>query len=196
MPPAAIRGTIRGMAVPSNMLPLGTPLPRFSLPDTVSGRTVASTELAGKANVVAFICNHCPYVKHIRQGLAEFGRYCAERGVPLVAISSNDPTSHPDDGPREMTAEARSAGYVFPYLFDESQAIARAFNAACTPEFYVFGADGKLAYRGQFDASRPKNAVPVTGSDLRAAVEALLAGKAPSGDQIPSIGCNIKWRAS
>ena len=184
------------MAVPSNMLPLGTPLPHFSLPDTVSGRTVASTELAGKANVVAFICNHCPYVKHIRQGLAEFGRYCAERGVPLVAISSNDPTSHPDDGPREMAAEARAAGYGFPYLFDESQAIARAFNAACTPEFYVFGADGKLAYRGQFDASRPKNAVPVTGSDLRAAVDALLAGKSPSGDQIPSIGCSIKWRAA
>ncbi|HEY3497782.1 MAG TPA: thioredoxin family protein [Polyangiaceae bacterium] len=183
------------MAVASNMLPLGTPLPRFSLPDTTTGKTVASTELAGKVAVVAFICNHCPYVKHIRGGLAEFGRYAAERGVRFVAVSSNDPGSHPEDGPEPMAAEARSAGYVFPYLFDETQDVARAFHAACTPEFYVFDAQGKLAYRGQFDAARPKNDVKVTGSDVRAAVDALLAGKAPASDQIPSIGCSIKWKA-
>jgi peroxiredoxin len=184
------------MAVSSNMLPLGTPLPRFSLPDTVSGRIVESNELAGKVSVVAFICNHCPYVKHIRQGLADFGRSCQELGVALVAVSSNDPTTYPDDAPAQMTLEARAAGYVFPYLFDETQDVARAFNAACTPEFYVFGSDGKLAYRGQFDASRPKNSLPVSGADVRAALNALLAGKAPNPDQIPSIGCSIKWRAA
>jgi peroxiredoxin len=184
------------MAVSSNMLPLGTPIPRFSLPDTVSGRTVSSSELAGKPSVVAFICNHCPYVKHIRSALADFGRYCTERGVALVAVSSNDPTTHPDDGPKEMALEARSAGYGFPYLFDESQEVARAFNAACTPEFYVFDSGGKLAYRGQFDGARPKNDVPVTGADVRAAVEALLAGKQPNAEQIPSIGCSIKWKAA
>jgi peroxiredoxin len=196
LPPAEIRGKHLRMAVSSNMLPLGTALPQFSLPDTASGRTVASSELGGKPSVVAFICNHCPYVKHIRQGLADFGRYCAERGVALVAISSNDPVTHPDDGPKEMALEARSAGYAFPYLFDETQAVARAFNAACTPEFYVFGSDGKLAYRGQFDGARPKNDVPVTGADVRAAVDALLAGKQPNADQIPSIGCSIKWKAA
>jgi len=184
------------MAVSSNMLPLGTALPRFSLPDTVSGRTVASSELAGKVSVIAFICNHCPYVKHIQKGLADFGRSAAERGVVLFGVSPNDPVSHPADGPDKMALEARAAGYVFPYLFDETQDVARAFNAACTPEFYVFGADGKLAYRGQFDTSRPKNAVPVSGADVRAAVDALLAGKAPNPDQIPSIGCSIKWKAS
>ena len=183
------------MAVASNMLPLGTPLPRFSLPDTVSGKTVASSELVGKVGVVAFLCNHCPYVKHIRSGIAEFGRYAAERGVGFVAVSSNDPAAYPDDAPEQMAVEARSAGYAFPYLFDETQEIARAFNAACTPEFYVFGTDGKLAYRGQFDAARPKNDAPVTGSDVRAAVDALLAGKVPNSDQIPSIGCSIKWKA-
>src|SRR5688572_20400902 len=183
------------MAVASNMLPLGTPLPRFSLPDTVSGKTVASSELAGKVSVVAFICNHCPYVKHIRTGLADFGRYAAERGVTLVAVSSNDPVSHPDDGPEQMALEARPAGYDSPYLFDETQDAPRPFNAACTPEFYVFDSAGKLAYRGQFDAARPKNDVPVTASDVRAAVDALLAGKAPNPDQIPSIGCSIKWKA-
>jgi peroxiredoxin len=183
------------MAVPSSMLPLGTKLPDFRLRDTVSGRIVLSEELGGRPLVVAFICNHCPYVKHIRGGLADFGRYVAERGVAFVAISSNDPVAYPDDAPDKMAAEAKAAGYVFPYLFDETQEVARAFNAACTPEFYVFDAAGKLAYRGQFDEARPKNDAPVTGADVRAAVDALLAGGTPSPDQKPSIGCGIKWRA-
>ena len=183
------------MAVPSNMLPLGTPLPRFSLTDTVSGRLVASDELRGRPSVVAFICNHCPYVKHIRGGLAEFGRYCQEKRVGFVAVSSNDTHAYPDDAPDKMALEAKTQGYTFPYLYDESQSVARAFDAACTPEFYVFDGHGKLAYRGQFDEARPKNDVPVTGADVRAAVDALLAGRAPSPDQKPSIGCSIKWKA-
>jgi peroxiredoxin len=182
------------MAVSSQMLALGTPMPAFSLPDTVSSRTVSSAELAGKPSVVIFLCNHCPYVKHIQSGLAAFGRTCAEQGVPMVAISSNDPATYPDDAPDKMTAEAKSAGYSFPYLFDESQAVAKAFSAACTPDLYIFDAQGKLAYRGQFDDSRPKNAVPVTGADARRAIDALIAGKSPSSDQRPSIGCNIKWK--
>lgn len=177
------------------MLPLGTVLPRFSLPDAVSGRVVTSDSLRGHPSVVAFICNHCPYVKHIRVGLAEFGRYCQEKHVGFVAVSSNDTHAYPDDAPDKMALEATAQGYTFPYLYDESQSVARAFDAACTPEFYVFDAHGKLAYRGQFDGSRPKNNVPVTGADLRAAVDALLAGRAPSGDQTPSIGCSIKWKA-
>jgi cytochrome oxidase Cu insertion factor (SCO1/SenC/PrrC family) len=181
------------MAVSSNMLPLGTALPSFRLTDTVSGSVVASDELRGRPSVVAFICNHCPYVMHIRHGLADFGRYCADRGVALVAVSSNDPVSHPEDAPDKMALEARTFGYVFPYLFDATQDVARAFNAACTPEFYVFDAQGKLAYRGQFDEARPKNAVPVTGADVRAAVEALLSGGKPDPNQKPSIGCSIKW---
>jgi peroxiredoxin len=183
------------MAVSSSMLELGTALPAFSLPDTVSGRTVSSSELSGKPSVVTFICNHCPYVKRIRQGLAEFGRYCAERGVAIVAISSNDPGTYPDDAPDKMALEAKSAGYSFPYLFDDSQAVAKAFQAVCTPEFYVFDAGGKLAYRGRFDDATPKNDAPVTGRDAREAVDALLAGKQPSADQRPSIGCSIKWKA-
>jgi peroxiredoxin len=183
------------MAVQSNMLPLGTPLPSFRLRDTVSGRAFTSAELAGRPAVVAFICNHCPYVKHIQRGLADFGRYCEQKGVALVAVSSNDPIGYPDDAPDKMAAEAAQAGYGFPYLFDETQDVARLFNAACTPEFYVFDAEGKLAYRGQFDEARPKNTVPVTGHDVRAAVDAVLAGRGPSPDQKPSIGCSIKWKA-
>jgi peroxiredoxin len=183
------------MAVASNMLPLGTPMPRFSLKDAVSGRLVASDELRGRPSVVAFICNHCPYVKHLRAGLAEFGRYCGEKHVGFVAVSANDVAAYPDDAPDKMAAEAKAQGYTFPYLYDEAQSVARAFDAACTPEFYVFDAHGKLAYRGQFDGARPKNDVPVTGADVRAAVDALLAGRAPSSDQKPSIGCSIKWKA-
>ena len=182
------------MAVTSQMLALGTSMPSFSLPDTVSGATVTSTALSGKPSVVIFICNHCPYVKRIRAGLAAFGRTCVELGVPMVAISSNDPTTYPDDAPDKMKAEAKEAGYPFPYLFDGSQAVAKAFLAACTPDLYIFDAQGKLAYRGQFDDARPKNDVPVTGADARRAVEALLAGKAPNPDQKPSIGCSIKWK--
>jgi hypothetical protein len=178
------------------MLPLGTPLPDFELPDAVTGKPVSSaTLLRGAVSVVAVLCNHCPYVQHIRRGLASFGRYCEEKGVKMIAVSANDPVAYPDDGPRQMAEEARSAGYTFPYLFDETQDVAKSFRAACTPEFYVFDRDGKLAYRGQFDESRPKNDRPVTGEDVRAAVDALLAGKEPSAEQKPSIGCSIKWKA-
>lgn len=169
-------------------------MPSFMLPDTVSGRIVSSSELKAPANVVIFICNHCPFVKHIRQGLAEFGRECQHKGVAMVAISSNDVSAYPEDSPEAMAAEAKAAGYTFPYLFDESQAVARAFDAACTPDLYIFDAEGKLAYHGQFDDSRPGNGLPVTGADARAAVDALLAGRRPSPDQKPSIGCNIKWK--
>src|SRR3954471_5419869 len=181
------------MAVQSSMLPLGTPMPPFSLPDAVSGRVVSSSELDGKPSVVIFICNHCPYVQHIRGGLAELGRFCQERGVGMVAISSNDVATYPADSPDMMKREAAGAGYLFPYLFDESQAVARAFRAVCTPDLYIFDAAGKLAYRGQFDDSRPKSATPVTGRDARGAVEALLAGRMPAPDQKASIGCSIKW---
>lgn len=184
------------MATPSNMRELGTSMPSFNLPDTVSGKAVSSATLAGKPAVVIFICNHCPYVKHIRTGLAALGRLCQERGVGMVAISSNDVAQYPDDGPEAMALEAKQSGYVFPYLFDESQAVARAFDAACTPDLYIYDAAGKLAYRGQFDDSRPKNTLPVTGKDAIAAVEALAAGKQPSAEQLPSIGCNIKWKNS
>jgi len=178
------------------MLPLGTEIPAFSLPDAVSGSVVSSTDLGEKPAVVFFICNHCPFVKHIRSGLADFGRYCREQGVGMVAISSNDAVAYPADAPPAMAAEAKEAGYVFPYLYDESQAVARAFDAACTPDLYIFDRHGKLAYRGQFDGARPGNDVPVTGRDARAAVAALVRGSSPSIDQIPSIGCNIKWKVS
>lgn len=179
---------------PSSMIPLGTPMPAFALPDTVSGKVVMSSSLAERPSVVIFICNHCPFVQHIRGGLADFGRWCRERAVPMVAISSNDVASHPEDGPAEMAREAHAAGYVFPYLYDESQAIARAYDARCTPDLFIFDGEGRLAYRGQFDASRPGNGVPVTGSDARAAVQALLSRQRPTDDQRASIGCNIKWK--
>jgi len=182
------------MAVSSNMLELGTVLPAFSLPDTVSGRVVSSTDLAGRPAMVMFLCNHCPYVKRIQEGLVEFARFCDERGVRLVAISSNDPGTYPDDAPDKMTLEAKNAGYTFPYAFDESQAVAKAFRAACTPEFYLFNAASALVYRGRFDEATPKNDAPVTGRDVRAAVEALVGGGTPAADQKASIGCNIKWR--
>ena len=177
------------------MLALGTELPEFSLPDSVSGELVTSASLAGKPAVVFFICNHCPFVKHIRGGIADFGRYCRDHGVGMVAISSNDAVAYPADAPPAMAVEAKDAGYVFQYLYDESQAVARSFDAACTPDLYIFDGHGKLAYRGQFDAARPGNEVAVTGRDARAAIDALLAGQSPSSDQVPSIGCNIKWKA-
>jgi peroxiredoxin len=182
------------MAANSTMLALGTPLPPFSLPDTTTESTVDSSSLAGHVAVVAIVCNHCPYVKHIAKELAAFGRQCTDRGVKIVALSSNDVVSHPDDRPELMAEEARRVGYTFPYLYDESQDVARAFRAACTPEFYVFGRDGKLAYRGRFDESTPGNRVPPSGSEVRAAVDALLSGKAPNPDQKPSIGCSVKWK--
>ena len=178
---------------PSTMLDLGTPLPSFSLPD-LNGRTVSSADVKGsKALVVAFICKHCPFVKHIRQEFSRFAREYEAKGLQVVAIASNDITAFPEDGPEGMKQEAAEAGYVFPYLFDEKQQVARAFRAACTPDLFLFDASGRLAYRGQFDGSRPKNDVPVTGADLRAAADAVLAGKTAPEPQRPSMGCNIKW---
>lgn len=183
------------MAISSTMRQLGAALPTFELPDTRTGETISDAYLRGHGPaVVAFICNHCPFVVHIRAGLVEFGRYCQEKGVRFVAISSNDASTHPQDGPGPMAEEARRHGFTFPYLYDEAQTAARDFDAACTPDFFVFDALGKLAYRGQFDPSRPGNPLPVTGSDLRAAVDALLAGSVPSPDQKASIGCGIKWK--
>ena len=178
---------------PSTMLDLGTPLPSFSLPD-FNGRTVSSADVKGsKALVVAFICKHCPFVKHIRQEFSRFAREYEAKGLKVVAIASNDITEFPEDGPEGMKQEAAEAGYVFPYLFDEKQQVAQAFRAACTPDLFLFDASGRLAYRGQFDGSRPKNDVPVTGGDLRAAADAVLAGKSAAETQRPSMGCNIKW---
>jgi len=141
-----------------------------------------------------FLCNHCPFVKHLRDGFADFARAQAGKGIGIVAINSNDVERYPDDHPELMAAEAQAAGYTFPYLFDATQEVARAYGAACTPDFFLYGADGGLVYRGQFDGSRPGNAVPVTGEDLRAAVSALLEGEDPLEDQVPSLGCNIKWK--
>lgn len=176
------------------MIALGTPIPSFELPDTVTGKKTASSSLVGRPSVVLFICNHCPFVKHIHKGLADFGRFCLERGVAMVAISSNDVETYPEDAPEAMAIEAARTGYVFPYLYDESQAVARAFDARCTPDLFIFDHEGKLAYRGQFDDARPQSPAPVTGRDARAAVEALLSGARPDANQKASIGCSIKWK--
>ncbi len=179
----------------SRMLPLGTPAPDFRLPDTVSGETLAFEDIAGsEATLVMFICNHCPFVKHVLDELVRLGNDYDRGRVGMVAISSNDVTGYPQDRPERMAELARSKQFPFPYLFDESQNVARAFGAACTPDFYLFGGDRRLAYRGQLDDSRPGNDKPVTGRDVRAAVDALLAGLPITEDQKPSIGCNIKWK--
>ncbi len=178
---------------PSTMLPLGTPAPDFSLPN-IDGRTLSLSDFAeAPALVVAFICNHCPFVKHLAGDLASFGREIGSRGVAMVAISSNDAQNYPDDAPEKMKQEAEARGYPFPYLYDANQAAAKAYRAACTPDFYLFDAERKLVYRGQFDNSRPESGIPITGRDLRAAVDAVLAGEPPLAEQHPSIGCNIKW---
>jgi len=180
---------------PSTMLSLGTVAPDFSLPN-VDGRIMSFADAAGsRGTVVMFICNHCPFVKHVADQLAALGRDCLGQGVGVVAISANDVSLHPADSPEQMVREAEDRGYLFPYLYDETQEVAKDYHAACTPDFYLFDADRKLVYRGQFDASRPGNGIPVTGRDLRAAIAALLAGQPPVGDQIPSLGCNIKWKA-
>jgi peroxiredoxin len=179
-------------AVNSTMLPLGTVAPDFSLPDT-NGKTVSLSDFKGRPLVVMFICNHCPYVKVIRHGLAQLAQDYQSRGVAFVGINSNDVLNYPADGPVEMVKEVRDAGYVFPYLFDETQTVAQSYRAACTPDFFVFDRKHLLVYRGQFDDSRPGNGMPVTGNDLRAALDAVLTGKQPSANQKPSIGCNIKW---
>jgi peroxiredoxin len=179
---------------PSTMLPLGTIAPGFRLPDT-DGKTVSLDEFKGApALLVAFICNHCPYVKHVRHELARLGKEYQGKGAAVIAISSNDVATHPDDSPKMMAREKAEVGYTFPYLYDETQQVALAYKAACTPDFYVFDKDQKLVYRGQLDGSRPGNPIPITGKDLRAALEAALAGKPVSDDQRPSIGCNIKWK--
>jgi peroxiredoxin len=181
---------------PSHMLPLGTRAPDFKLPDPAGNLVSLADFQAAPALAVLFICNHCPYVQHIRAGLAEFGREARQRGAAVVAISSNDVRTHPADSPEKMAIEAKSAGYTFPYLYDETQEVARAYQAACTPDIYLFDKERKLVYRGQFDDSRPGNGRPVTGADLRAALDAVLAGKAVSARQIPSVGCNIKWKSA
>jgi len=178
---------------PSTMLDLGTALPSFTLPD-FNGRTVSDADFKGaRGLLVAFICKHCPFVKHIRQEFVRFANEYAAKGLKVVAIASNDVKEFPEDGPEGMKQEAAEAGYAFPYLFDEKQRVAQAFRAACTPDFFLFDRDGRLAYRGEFDDSRPKNDVPVTGSELRAAADAVLAGTPAPTTQKPSIGCNIKW---
>lgn len=181
---------------PSTMAPLGTPAPDFRLPDTVSGTMIGLADFVeAKALTVMFICNHCPYVVHIKDELAALGRDFGERGAAFVAICSNDVTTHPDDGPANMKAFAKANGFTFPYCYDESQAVAKAYRAACTPDFYIFDGERRLAYRGQLDGSRPGNGVAVTGEDLRAALDAVLAGRPAPSNQKPSLGCNIKWRA-
>jgi peroxiredoxin len=176
------------------MLPLGTPAPDFRLPDP-SGRLVARDDFAdAPALLVAFLCNHCPYVQHIRAGFARFAREFAARGLAIVAINANDAKEYPEDAPPRMAEEIARQGYVFPYLVDESQQVARAYRAACTPDFFLFDRARRLVYRGQFDASRPGNRVPVSGADLRAAASAVLEGKPVPSEQTPSIGCNIKWK--
>jgi len=179
----------------STMLALGTPAPDFSLPDFDGTVHERSDFNSASGLVVAFICNHCPFVKHVRGEFAKFASEYQSKGIAVIAINSNDLQIYPQDGPAGMKQEALSAGYTFPYLLDESQSIAKAYQAACTPDFYLFDQQQKLVYRGQFDSSRPGNGHPVTGKDLRNAVDALLQGKFIGADQLPSIGCNIKWRA-
>jgi peroxiredoxin len=179
---------------PSTMLPLGTAAPDFRLPDT-DGKIVSLADFKGQAALlVMFICNHCPYVIHIRAGLAQLARDYTPRGVGIIGISANDAQNYPADGPARMKDEAKVAGYIFPYLYDETQAVAKSYRAACTPDIFLFDKNQKLVYRGQFDASRPHSGLPVTGNDLRAALDALLAGKAVAEKQVPSLGCNIKWK--
>ncbi len=184
------------MAVTSTMLALGTEAPGFSLLDTVSGKTVSLDDFSDSpALLVMFICNHCPYVKHVRSELARFGRDYEDSGLAIVAINSNDPASHPEDSPEAMKEEAEIQGYTFPYLFDEEQTTAAAYTAMCTPDFFLFDRDRRLVYRGQFDSARPANEIPVTGGDLRAAAQAVLSGEPVSEIQRPSMGCSIKWRS-
>jgi peroxiredoxin len=175
------------------MVALGTPAPDFALPDT-DGRTVAAKDFAGKPLLVAFLCNHCPYVKHIANDLAMLAKKWADRGVAVVGINSNDPVQYPDDAPDAMKVERKRRGYAFPYLFDATQGVARSYHAACTPDFFLYDSSHRLVYRGQMDDSRPGNGKPVTGADLTAAIDAMLAGKAPLSMQKPSMGCNIKWK--
>ncbi len=179
----------------SAMMPLETKAPAFTLPDTVTGETKSLAELCSpQATVMMFICNHCPFVIHIEEELVNIAKQYQKQGVAFIAISANDVSSHPEDAPEKMRERAKERGYAFPYLYDETQEVARAYLAACTPDFYVFDGDLKCAYRGQLDDSRPGNHIPVTGRDLRASLDALLSGRQPAKEQKPSGGCNIKWK--
>ncbi len=184
------------MATTSTMLALGTEAPDFSLPDTVSGDVVSLADYSDKKGLlVMFICNHCPYVKHVRQELARLGSDYSNSGLGIVAISSNDIDAYPADSPEAMKTEAETFGYSFPYLYDETQMVAAAYTAMCTPDFFLFGAENKLAYRGRLDESRPDSSIPVTGNELRTAIDAVLAGDLVSDQQLPSMGCSIKWKS-
>jgi peroxiredoxin len=182
-------------AVNSTMLELGTKAPKFSLTDTVTGKNVQLKDFRGnKALLVMFISNHCPYVKNIKEGITEYAKDYLPKGVGIVAISSNDIENYPDDSPEKMKEDAEKYGYPFPYLYDETQEVAKAYKAACTPDLFLFDEKHELVYRGQFDSSRPSNDEPVTGEDLRKATDKVLSGEEVPEDQTPSIGCNIKWK--
>jgi peroxiredoxin len=182
------------MAVESTMIALGTPAPAFELPDASAGLVRLADFDAAPALVVVFMCNHCPYVQRVAAGLARLGTDLAERGVAMVGISSNDVARYPQDGPAEMAQQAARHGWTFPYLYDESQQVALAYSAACTPDTFVFDGQRRLVYRGQLDGARPSNDLPVTAADVRAAVDAVLAGTPVPADQIPAMGCGIKWK--
>lgn len=180
---------------PSNMIPIGMKAPDFSLPDVVSGKNRTLGDFKSEvAVVVMFICNHCPYVKHVQSELVSLAKTYIPRGVSFVAVNSNDVKNYPEDSPEKMLEDARRLGYPFPYLFDETQEMAKSYGAACTPDFFVFDKNFSCAYRGQLDDSRPENGKPVTGKDLRAALDCMIEGKPPGEKQIPSMGCNIKWK--
>jgi peroxiredoxin len=180
---------------PSTMIPLKTKAPDFTLPDTVSGKNYSLSDLkSDKATVIMFICNHCPFVKHVNTGLVKLANDYLPKGISFVAISSNDVDNYPEDHPDKMKTTAEQLGYNFPYLYDESQEAARAYDAACTPDFYIFDRELKLVYRGQLDDSRPSNDIPVTGKDIRAALDNILADQPVDSNQRPSVGCNIKWK--
>lgn len=182
-------------ATPSAMVELGTTAPHFNLPDAISGRSMDLNGLKSKhATVIMFICNHCPYVKHILPELVKLTNEYLAKGVSFIAINSNDITAYPEDSPEKMKEAAQTLGFAFPYLYDETQEVAKAYHAECTPDFFVYNKEMKLVYRGQFDDSRPKNDLPVTGNDLRNALDNILGGKEVDPNQKPSIGCNIKWK--
>jgi len=179
---------------PSTMLDLGTTAPDFNLPEPLSGQNVALNSFQGKPLLVAFICNHCPFVLHILDGFVDFAKEYQDKGLHVVAINANNIDTHPDDSPEKMVELIQQRNITFPYLYDESQQTAKAYQAACTPDFYLFDQDRKLVYRGQFDGARPQSDIAVTGEDMRRAADAVLAGEMPDSTQAPSLGCNIKWK--
>ncbi len=182
-------------AISSNMMALGTKATDFKLPDTISGKEKSLHELkSDQATVIMFICNHCPFVKHVQQGLVKLANDFIPKGISFIAINSNDVTAYPEDSPERMKNVAKQFGYPFPYLYDETQEVAQSYLAACTPDFYIFDKNLRCIYRGQLDDSRPSNDIPVTGKDIREALDAILAGKPVSDNQKPSIGCSIKWK--